>query len=356
MKVLHLPANIASQPSALVRASRDLGVDARVLAVNATALQSWDGVELHRLSPIRRQPLLGLAQRTAWWRKATCAMRWADVIHWHYGRCVLPCDMELRYAARLGKPRLVHFWGSDIRDPALASQDNPYARSMYEQHPDYAARRQTSSAATQARFARYGFGCVVPDRELAAYVRLDLFPAFHTSRVCLVLSDFQPHLPEPANARPVVVHAPSRQMLKGTDAVQRAVAQLGEDHDFEFRLVADVPRPQAMAIMRDCDIVLDQFTLGTHGVVALEAMAWGKPVVCYIKPSLIDECPEDYPVVNASQDGLADQLARLLTDGALRHELGLRGRAYVERHHSAHAVAQKLLALDEQLIDGQGRA
>ena len=92
---------------------------------------------------------------------------------------------------------------------------------------------------------------------------------------------------------------------------------------------------------------LDQFVLGGYGLAALEAMALAKPVVLYVKPSLLAQYPTDLPVINATQENLADVLASLLTDGSLRHATGLRSRAYVERHHDALAAARQLISIYE---------
>ena len=102
---------------------------------------------------------------------------------------------------------------------------------------------------------------------------------------------------------------PSRKAIKGTDAVLRAVDELRNSHVFEFRLVHGIKRSEALKAVQECDVFLDQFVIGAEGFASLEAMAYGKPAVCYIKPSLASKYPPGCPIVRASQDDLARVLA-----------------------------------------------
>lgn len=81
---------------------------------------------------------------------------------------------------------------------------------------------------------------------------------------------------------------------------------------------AEHGRDDAMQLMAGADMFLDQFVLGDFGVAALEAMALGKPVVCYIKPSLAAEYPADLPIVKATRETLTETLRQLLTNPGWR--------------------------------------
>lgn len=56
------------------------------------------------------------------------------------------------------------------------------------------------------------------------------------------------------------------------------------------------------------------------------------------------------PIVNATEDTLGEVLEGLLTDGARRYELGVRGRAFVEKYHDALKVASELVAIYEAVL------
>jgi glycosyltransferase involved in cell wall biosynthesis len=102
--------------------------------------------------------------------------------------------------------------------------------------------------------------------------------------------------------------------------------------------------------VQKADIFLDQFVLGDHGMAALEAMAFGKPVVCYIKPTIAEKYPNDCPIVNANQDNLSEVLESLLNSGKLRYDIGRKSRSYVEKYHDTTVLANKLLDIYKEIM------
>jgi glycosyltransferase involved in cell wall biosynthesis len=97
--------------------------------------------------------------------------------------------------------------------------------------------------------------------------------------------------------------------------------------------------------MQEADVVVDQLIGGSFGYFAVEGMAFGKPVVCYIKdPSRVAD-PASFPIINA--DSRYD--LRHPAQPALRpDELGGNRPAlaqYVERYQSVGAFAARLRSL-----------
>jgi hypothetical protein len=355
MRVLHLPSNAASQISTMVRAQRSIGLDARGLVVDPHVIQTSEGIRF--IAPI--EPHMGWVRRR--WQavrrlaEIASAVQQADVVHWHSNTRLAFGDADLKIVAALGKARIVEFWGSDIRIPEIATQDNPYlARLLADPDSEYLISHLRSRR-SQERFARHGFACLVPGPELPDYVQPDLFPLPYRAEAVLNIEEFVPNYPDPDRSRPIVIHTPSRLAIKGTAAVLAAVEQLKPRYDFEFRLVHNVPRAEVLEVVRDCDILLDQFVIGSFGTAALEAMAFGKPAVCYLKPSVAANLPGDAPYVNANPDNLAEVLGSLLGDGIQRREIGRRSRVYVERHHDARTVAQQLAGIYTELLNGKRR-
>jgi len=345
MKVIHLPVNISSQISSTVRALRALGVDARGLARNQSPLQAHWGIESVDWFG-RPNPAFRLWRGVRWRWKLVRAMVWADVIHWHWGDTTWG-EIDLRIAARLRKPRLVEFWGDDLRDPALASRDNPFLAELYRSQ---SGPTDFGSTATQKMFRKHGFAYLVPGYELADYVDRSIFPGFYQTRPRVLLDDYTPSFPDPARSKPVLAHAPSNKAKKGTEAVLAALEQLKPNHNFEFKLIHGMPRSEALQTVATADVFLDQFTIGAEGLAALEAMALGKPVVCFIKESLRSRYPEACPIVVSDQNNLAPTLAKLIENGPRRRALGIEGRKYIERYHSANEVARELVKVYEHLM------
>ena len=95
---------------------------------------------------------------------------------------------------------------------------------------------------------------------------------------------------------------------------------------------------------RWCDLGIDQLLIGWYGNVSIELMALEKPVVCWIKP---EWRRNDCPLLQAGVDGLADRLQQIIERRDEWREIGLRGRAYVERFHDVQRVASYLMEIYE---------
>ena len=350
MRILHLPANIASQISITVRALCDIGIDARGIVISNNKMQENEGIRKFELSAYRKYPIRRTIQTFSWSYAFIRAVQWADVIHWYYNDSYLPKELDLKYIKYLNKPTLIEFWGTDIRIPEIAMENNPYLTKLFsDPNNDYHISYEKSHA-TQERFSRYGFKCLIPGTKLLSYIQHDLFPSPIRTQARIFLSEFNPKYPNTIRQRPVVVHMPTRLMTKGTPSVLKAIKQLKNHYDFEFKLIHGIPHKEAMNMIQDCDIMLDQFVIGGFGISALESMAMGKPVICYITP-LIKDLPHDCPVINANQDNLAGVLRDLLKDGPRRNRVGRQSRAFVEKYYDAHKIARDLVKIYEELIE-----
>ena len=350
MRVLHLGYNIASQLSVSVRALHKIGIPARGIA------EVWEGVQMQSHDDVDVLPPIPPSRSLKWASvlvhraaQIAAAIIWADVLHWHFGHVFLPRHLDLRWTRLLHKPGVAEFWGSDIRTSETDAIDNPYFSYLPE---GYRAERSVGkSVQTQARFAALGFECVIPALDFVPYIRKDLFPAVHFVRQRLLLEELTPAYPDPRRRRIVIAHSPSSPLLKGTSFVLAAVDALSREYDIELSLIHKVPHAEALQRVAMADIFIDQMLLGGPGLAALEAMALGKPVICYIKPSMVGQYPLEMPIVNASIDVLAGTLQGLVEDGVRRHQLGRAGRAYVEKYHDAVALARQLESIYRGLLD-----
>jgi len=346
VRVLHLPCNIASQISVLVRSLRDIGIDARGLVLNNELEQDVTGCRSITLGT-KRCPVRWMGQFAECSAAVLSSLVWADVVHYHFAPCKPFRGLDLRLCDTLKRVRVVQFWGSDIRNGEVAEKMNPYWHRLPE---DYRSRQTAEqSRRRQECFARRGFHCVSSAWSLDQHVFPDLFPIVHRIPQAVQLDAFLPTYPDPDEKRPRVIHFPSVPALKGTSFITAAAERLAKQYDFEFQLVTGKPREEALAAVAEADVVVDQLLSGGHGLAALEAMALGKPVICYLTPKAAQNYPQDIPIINANPDTIEERLAEIVADGPRRHELGRQGRRYVERHHDAAMIARKLVDLYESL-------
>lgn len=348
MRVLHLPYNVGSIPSHTVRGLLKNGVEARGIMIGNSIIQSAEELKVINISG-RRWSFRWLWTKLIAYYYVLNWIIWADVIHWYFDTKVLPFWLDLKLIEFLNKPGVVEWLGSDIRIPEVEFADNPYYRKIFNEGYEYQSESCYKSRQTQKRFDNAGFIPIL-SAGMIQYLQKDVFPDFYSVRVRLMLSDFTPFYPDSNELKPLVVHAPSAPIAKGSSFVLNAINRLNMKYDFDFILLQEMPRKKALKIIQKADIFLDQFIIGHYGMATLEAMAYGKPVLCYIKPSLINEFPPDNPIVNANPSNLVEILEPLLRDGKLRHDIGKRSRMYVEKYHDATEISHQLVDIYHEVI------
>ena len=66
--------------------------------------------------------------------------------------------------------------------------------------------------------------------------------------------------------------------------------------------------------MGDIDVLVDQLVSGSFGLTAIEAMALGCPVICYLHDGTTIAEPDACPVIPANPDTITDVLRDLMRD------------------------------------------
>lgn len=343
LRVAHMPTNIASLPVHTARAQREAGIDARVFefGYGRSRLVDYEGVEWVQL-PANYRTLRGIRVIAQYAR----IIAWADVVHWYFASRILPRDLDFRILRAVDRPRVVEWMGSDIRRPSVELADNPvFARAIDDPTLAHMWSDERSSE-SQRQFHEAGFlpACATG---MVQYVRDEYLDDLCVVDRALPLEDYEPHYPRADQLTPLIVHAPSRMVSKGTPAVLGAIERLAGQLPFDVDLVHDVPRAEALKRIQNCDIFIDQLIVGDFGMAALEAMALGKPVIAYVKPSLRDRYPSGLPVVDATPESLEDVLRALLAAPARRAELGMLGRRFVEEYADSRSRAQQLAEVYE---------
>jgi glycosyltransferase involved in cell wall biosynthesis len=97
---------------------------------------------------------------------------------------------------------------------------------------------------------------------------------------------------------------------------------------------------------RAADIVADQFTVGSYGGSALEAMACERPLLINLSPERFAGRFTSFPpVMNVSEPAqIAAALTQLFEDREARARLGERAREWVVQNHG-ETLAHRVLEL-----------
>jgi hypothetical protein len=308
LRVVHCPVNTAGVPWANVQALRRRGVDAELVVFNRYQLHPEADRSLERHGGfLRRQAtqwraLLGLLPRT-------------DVFHFYFGLTLVPRSLQFPILRALRKKSVVHFLGSDIRGK------------------------------TPAELA---FGKKAGAQVVGSYDAIRWVPEAEVIPPGIDVGAVEP-APPSDRGRPIILHAPSSRHRKGTEHVLAACEGL----DADLVLVEGLHHSEAFERYREADIVVDQLNSGWYGLLAIECMALGKPVVGFLHEEAVRQTEQalgvSVPIVSATRDDLRARLEPLVASNAERRRLGEASRKYVEHVHDLEQVADRLLALYARL-------
>lgn len=370
IRVLHCPTSVGGNPQGLVRAERELGLQswAVVFKQNYFAYQT-DEV----LSPQASRVMLEIKRWILLWR----ALRDYDVIHFNFGQTILPSLLagqnatlpsrlyrfyahllnmnDLALLRRAGKGIVVTFQGDDARqgDYSRANFDICIAKvvdaSYYTPASDVLKRRIISKFACYADRIFY----LNPDLAHVLPVTAIFIPYAHIDPRNWQVEPTSKSIAESVT----VIHAPTHREAKGTSSVLEAIHRLQEDGlSFQFILVEKMPHYEARELYKRADLLVDQLYAGWYGGLAVEFMALGKPVICYIRESDLKFLPEamrqELPIINATPATIYTVLKEWLTARKPElAELGRRSRAYVEKWHDPLKVAAMLKREYEAILE-----
>ena len=309
LRVVHCPVNTAGVPWSNVQALRRRGVDAQLVVFNRYRLHPEADRSLERRGGLARRQLTQC-------RALLQLLPHTDVFHFYFGLTLVPRSVQFPILRALGKKSVMHYLGSDIR-----------GRTPKE----------------------LAFGKKAGAQVVGSYDAMRWVPEAELIPPGIDFASIDPSYPAPDRSRPVILHAPSSRRRKGTEDVLAACEGLEAD----LLLVEGLDHREAFERYREADIVVDQLNAGWYGLLAIECMALGKPVVTYLHDEAVRRTEEELgvrvPIVNATRDTLRERLEALVADAAERRRLGEASRAYVERVHDIDAVADRLLALYSRL-------
>ncbi|MBL7246158.1 glycosyltransferase family 4 protein [Heyndrickxia sporothermodurans] len=264
-----------------------------------------------------------------------------DIFHFHYAKTLNPSFEDLPLIQKKHKKMLMHHWGNDVRFHDKAKVNNPYVNT-WDSPPNDVIDQVLTKLSAHIKEA------IVQDYEVYEYVK-DYYDKVHVVPIAINLSQFTPRFPQVTKEKPLILHAPTNPYFKGTAFIENVIEELRKTHNFDYRRIEGMNHKEVIKLYEEADIIIDQVLCGSYGLLSVESMALGKPVVTYIRPDLISTFPDDLPIVNANPDNLYDQVKLLLDNPILRQQLGILGRDYVSRVHDHHIIADQLLDIYAQL-------
>lgn len=349
INILFAPSNTASMPDITLQAlNRRSDINAKGISLGSTMYWSFgENWKIIELSSLRKHPFKRIGQYLSYKFAIAKGILWADILMWHWD-----IDTFEYYLIKLlRKPIFVEWIGSDIRVPEIVFRENHYYKDAWENGDwDYKMESRERSHRIQKKFYQLKAMptvCV----EISLHLNRTFFPKHITFYQRIDIRNYHAAYPSPDTKIPVLVHTPSATGTKGTRYVREAIEQLrSKGLQFEYVEIHNKTRQEALNAILQADIFIDQFIVGSYGLATCEAMAMGKPVLCYLMDSVTQLLPAECPIVNTNLDNLLTTLETFISDASLRYETGKRSRAFAEQYHDADKIAVQLATLYKETL------
>ncbi len=135
-----------------------------------------------------------------------------------------------------------------------------------------------------------------------------------------------------------IVHAPNHTHFKGSHFLEDAIRSLQDQgHNIEYIRLHGVSNAEVLKAFSEADLVADQFIGGFYGYTALEAMAFGKPVLSYIRENM--QVPQHCPIINTTPSTLETTLKWCINNREDLIEIGKKSREFIINNYSLEAIA-----------------
>ncbi len=256
---------------------------------------------------------------------------------------LLPDYKDIRIFRFFGKKTMVIFTGCDIRLPEKVEK---YKWNPCRNCPDEYKRFTGCVIETKPgkiREIEKNFDILLSAEEAAGSLNKEYHAAlFPVDAEKFVYTGVNP------SKKLKILHAPSNPEYKGTQYITAAIDRLKKEYEFEFKVINNVKAEELYKEIAAADLIIDQMLVGFYGLLSIESMAMGKPVVCYIREDIANHSPAEMPVINANPDNLYDILKGVLNDPSALIETGIRSREYAEKYHNAKIIAKQYYELLER--------
>ena len=191
------------------------------------------------------------------------------------------------------------------------------------------------------------------DKQLvcAPYIS-EFVPSSSVLPLALDLKKYRFSPKEPPGKEIVILHAPTNRGNKGTSFIIDAIDKLkAEGFKINLLLVENLSHDDLMRKYIECDLFIDQIVGGWYGTVSIEAMALGRPTICFIRESYFEHINygKDIPFINAEPSTIYEVLKKTIDEKHLLPEMGKKSRLFVEKVHDLNVLTDKLIDIYNKL-------
>lgn len=237
---------------------------------------------------------------------------------------------------KIGKKVGVIFHGSDIRDVDAHAARSPFS-------PFRSGKPEIEDLRKRSNENRDILPTLRTKRIPLFVSTLDLLHEIPDAHWLPVVIDFEA-FNKVAKSNPVysgaklrVLYLPSRSWLKSAELIVPVLEKLQSEGIIEFIYPAPVPHDQIPELLKDADLVIDQY-LGVIGVLPIEALAAGRLVMSYVPEDYSHAGVQEIPIISITPDTLESEIRRV----AMEKPLPTGGVEFAQKWHDGRMSASVL--------------
>lgn len=241
------------------------------------------------------------------------------------------------------KIKYVTFVGSEVRIPDVDFQINThYYKAYSHKNYEYAFESKVHSLELQNKFHNWGFQLLcTPDTK--KYIQPNLF---NVDKIIQHASTINFSRQQCNKTEFTVIHAPTAKVAKGTEIIREKMKVICSLFDnVRYIEVAGVSNDEYQELISKSDLLIDQVIWGYYGVAAIQAMAVGIPVACYLNISPEDNSSlTDIPILNINEDNFIEIISKFISDDQLIQDVSDKAKLFYANNHCPAVVANNVLS------------
>ena len=342
LKVFHGLVNYGTQAGLFAKELRKQGIDA-ISVSNPDPFKRQIDVELKHGGNILQKVV-----KHSWNLvfKLKCMLKY-NIFHFYFGKTLLPKQLDLPFYKFFGKKVVMEYLGYDLQLYQYSIDKYEITNVRYYKPHDVsvlADRKKTERYKSESRFINKHLVCAPYLSEFA--------PGSTVHPLAIDLNDYAFAPKATPENETVVMHAPTSRGNKGTSFIMEAVDKLiNEGYAIRKLLVENVTHAELKKKYLECDIFIDQILGGWYGTAAIEAMAIGRPTICFIRESYFEHVDYGHliPIINAQPSTIYDVLKKTIEEKHLLPEIGKKSRNFVEEVHDLEKLTKRIIEIYNNL-------
>lgn len=343
LKVFHGMVNYGTQAGIFSKELRNQGVEAFSLSMPDRFKRQIDFEMLHGGSFIAKV----FKHIYNYFFRFHCFLKY-NTFHFYYGTALFPYRLDLPLYRLFGKKVIMEYLGTEC-------QLYEYSIKKYKWTNSKGQFETTELGLLHDKniIKRYNSEKKYIDK---SFVCSPMYLEFIENSTLLPLAiDLTKYTYEPITDKEYlqILHAPTDRGFKGTSYIIDAVNRLiDEGYKIKLVLAEGLTHNELQRKYIECDIFIDQILAGWYGTASIEAMAAGRPVICFMRDSYYQylDSKMEIPIISASPDEIYDVIKNITTKSKEElRTIGLNSRKFIEDFHDVKKITSHLIEMYKSL-------